>query len=229
LKIFINDIPVILTRTENLSESKKYDLTINGGSQKIDPRTLIDDVLILNASPESIDELLHVMTDKKLKVVDSITVASDDHSIMKKYIKKKFNIVEAAGGVVSKDGMVLLIYRKGKWDLPKGKLDKGEKRRACARREVFEETGVEVEIEGKIGHTWHTYIRNRKYVLKKTHWYAMKCLDDSGMSPQAEEDIEEVSWMNVTQTRSALYDSYRSIRVVIQEYNKLLIAKTPSV
>jgi 8-oxo-dGTP pyrophosphatase MutT (NUDIX family) len=222
LKIFINDIPVNLTDTHKIKELSAYDLIINGANQKIVPKELLDDVLIQNASPEKVDELLHLMTDKKFKNVDSITFSSDAPDAMIKFVKKKFNIIEAAGGVVEKNHMTLLIYRKGRWDFPKGKRDKGEKKRACAVREVEEETGVKVAIEYKIGHTWHTYIQNKKYVLKKTHWYAMKCIDDALMAPQQEEDIEDVKWMNLQQMRSALYSSYRSIRFVIQEYHRLL-------
>lgn len=123
---------------------------------------------------------------------------------------------------MDKDGKTLLIFRQGKWDLPKGKLDRGEKKKECAVREVEEETGVKVSIDGKIVATWHTYIRNKKYILKKTHWYVMKCLDDRDMAPQEDENIDDVRWMTLTELRVALYGSYRSIRSVVQEYHKLL-------
>ncbi len=162
------------------------------------------------------------MTDSKLKKVFSITFASQDKRSLINHIKQKFKVIQAAGGVVDKSGKILLIYRKGRWDIPKGKLDKGESIKECAIREVEEETGVKVEIEKKINATWHTYVTNRKYILKKTHWYVMTCVDDSNLAPQEEEGIKEAKWMNLTELRSALYDSYRSIRYVIQEYHKLL-------
>ena len=127
--------------------------------------------------------------------------------------------------MVQKEDKYLLIFRKGKWDLPKGKKEKGEKNREAAIREVEEETGVKVSIDFKIGHTWHTYIQNRKFVLKKTHWYLMKCKDDQDMMPQTEEDIDEVVWNNLTELRSAMYNSYRSIRSVIHQYHKALKAE----
>ncbi len=222
VKIFINDIPVSIISYEELDTSKEFDLIIDGTTGRIKPKKLIDDVLINGASPEKVDELLHIMTDNKLKGVDSITFTSSDKKAIIKYIKKKFKVIEAAGGVVDKDGKILLIFRKGRWDIPKGKLEKGEKKRECAVREVEEETGVKVTIEKKINATWHTYVNKKKYVLKKTHWYVMKCVDDSMMGPQTEEDIEEVSWMNLSELRAALYNSYRSIRVVVQEYHKIL-------
>jgi len=222
VKIFINDIPVSIIEPEEQKPESEYDQVIDGSKNKISHKNFIDDVLIKDAAPQQVDELLHIMTDKKLKKVDSITFCSLHKKITIKYIKSKFKVIEAAGGVVDKDGKILLIYRKGRWDIPKGKLDKGEKKKECAVREVEEETGVKVAIEQKINTTWHTYITNKRYILKKTHWYVMKCLDDQYLSPQEEEDIEEARWMTLTELRSALYNSYRSIRVVIQEYHKLL-------
>lgn len=224
MKIFINDIPVRIIDKAEAKDPSEYDLILDGKTQKIKPKKLIDDVLIHDAAPEKVDELLHLMTDNKLKEVDSITFASDDSKSMITFIKSKFKVVEAAGGVVDKDGKTLLIYRQGRWDLPKGKMDKKEKKKACAIREVEEETGVKVAIDRKIGVTWHTYIRNRRYVLKKTYWYAMECLDDTNMKPQAEENIDDVRWVTLTELRSLLYGSYRSIRNVIHEYHRLLKA-----
>lgn len=225
MKIFINDIPVYLVGGDQLKSLDHYDHILDGKRHRIIPKQLIDDVLIHNATPENVDELLHLMTQKKFKNLDSITFASDKIKSLKKFIKSTFKVIEAAGGVVQKDDKYLLIFRKGKWDLPKGKKEKSEKNKQAAVREVEEETGVKVSIEFKIGHTWHTYIQNRKYVLKKTHWYLMKSEDDSGMAPQAEEDIQEVMWKNLTELRSALYNSYRSIRSVIHQYHKLLKIK----
>lgn len=222
VKIFINDIPVSIIENEELNPDKEFDLIIDGSINSIKPKTLIDDVLIKDASPNKVDDLLRVMTDNKLKGVDSITFSGSNKMEIISYIKKKFKVIEAAGGVVDKGGKTLLIFRKGYWDIPKGKLEKGEKKRDCAVREVEEETGVVATIEQKIGSTWHTYVNKKKYILKKTHWYMMKCVDDSRMAPQDEEDIDEVRWMNLSELRAALYTSYRSIRVVIQDYHKLL-------
>ncbi len=224
MKIFINDIPVRIIDKAEAKDPSEYDLIVDGKTERIRPKKLIDDVLINDAAPEKVDELLHLMTDNKFKEVDSITFTAEDSKAMISFIKSKFKVVEAAGGVVDKDGTTLLIYRQGRWDLPKGKLDKKEKKRDCAVREVEEETGVKVGIQRKIGTTWHTYIRNKRYVLKKTYWYAMECLDDTAMMPQAEEHIDDVRWVTLTELRSLLYGSYRSIRSVIHEYHRQLKA-----
>ncbi len=222
MKIFINDIPVFLIRPEELKEAASYAVILDSTFQKITTRVFIDDVLILNATSVKVEELFQLMTDKALKKVDSITISSKSKKDLIKYMKKKFKVIRAAGGVVDKEGKNLLIYRNGLWDLPKGKLEKNEDIRSCALREVEEETGVKVVVREKICHTWHTYTKNKKYILKKTYWYKMDCLDDLKMTPQFEEGIEDVKWMSLSQVRSSLYDSFRTIRVVMQEYYKLL-------
>lgn len=218
MKIFINDIPVLILGVEGNLEMDSYDLIINKSNGGLLNKKLSGDVLILHASPEEVDNFLQLMTREKLKNLDSVTFSSERQSEIINYIKHKFKIIEAAGGVVVKEDRVLFIHRRGVWDLPKGKIDKGEKRRQCALREVEEETGVRAKIEYKIGHTWHTYINGSKYVLKKNHWYVMKMIDDSKMMPQAEEKIDDVKWMTLSESREALYDSFRSIRAVMQDY-----------
>ncbi len=222
VKIFINDIPVNLVKSTSPKALAHHTHVIDGKAGKIPTKLLVDDVLIINASSMLVDRLLHTMTDKKLKNLDSVTFASDNKKELVAYIKVRFSIVKAAGGVVEKEGKTLLIFRLGKWDLPKGKLDPGERLKDCALREVQEETGVKCELVEKVCHTWHTYTRNRKYILKKTSWYAMNMLDDSNMAPQKGEGIDDVRWMNLNEMREALYNSYRTVRFVVREYHNLL-------
>ena len=221
LKIFINDIPVYILSRGKVNLDRAYGLIIRE-FETIVPKSLVDDVLIQNASFEQVDKLLKLMTDKKFKKVHSITVSSNQKRNLIEYLKGKFSVIEAGGGVVDKEGKTLLIYRKKKWDLPKGKLDKGETIKRCAVREVEEETGVKVKINQKIGTVWHTYISNNKYVLKRTHWYAMTCKNDAKMAPQKAEGIKKTVWMDMEEVRDSLQNSYRSIRYVMQEYTKLL-------
>lgn len=190
--------------------------------ESIVPEVLVDDVLLMNASFEQIDSLLKLMTDKKLKKVHSIFISSREKRSLINYLKGKFKVIKAAGGVVEKDGKLLMIYRRKVWDIPKGKLDKGETIEQCAVREVEEETGVKVEIDKEIDAVWHTYTNRKKYILKKTYWYAMRCLDDKNMEPQKGEGIKKVEWMDLEEVRKALHDSYRSIRYVMQEYTKMM-------
>lgn len=220
MKLFINDIPVYILPHSKVNMARAYGLVIRE-FENIVPDVLVDDVLIMNASFEQVDKLLRLMTDKKFKRVHSITISSRKKKALVSYLKNKFKVVEAAGGIVCKDGKFLMIYRRKMWDIPKGKLDKGESIKECAVREVQEETGVKVKIHTKVDSVWHTYISEKKYILKKTHWYSMKCIDDRKMAPQKEEGIKKVEWMDMDQIRIALHDSYRSIRYVMQQYIKL--------
>lgn len=221
MKIFINDIPVYILSEKRINMKRVYGLVVRE-FETIVPEVLVDDVLIMNASFEQIDALLKLMTDKKFKKVHSIFISSREKRKLIDYIKSKFKVIEAAGGIVDKEGKLLMIYRRKVWDLPKGKLDKGETIEECAVREVEEETGVKVKIDQEIDAVWHTYIQRKKYILKKTHWYAMHCLNDSKMAPQKGEGIKKVEWMSMEEVRKALHDSYRSIRYVMQEYTKML-------
>ncbi len=135
-------------------------------------------------------------------------------------IKSHFKILKAAGGIVKKGESLLFIHRLGKWDLPKGKLEKGEKSKIAAVREVEEECGVKAEITQKIESTWHTYVdRKGRDILKETVWYAMNCLDDSQLTPQTEENISEVKWIPISEVKSTvLKDTYNSIREIYSFY-----------
>lgn len=221
MKIFINDIPVYILSERKVNMNRAYGLIVRE-FETIVPEVLVDDSLIMNASFDQIDSLLKLLTDKKLKKVHSIFISSREKRKLIDYLKSKFKVIFAGGGIVKKDGKVLMIYRKKKWDLPKGKLDKGENIEECALREVEEETGVKVALDQEIEAVWHTYTSNKKYVLKKTYWYSMTCQNDAKMAPQKEEGIKKVEWMDMEQVRNALHDSYRSIRYVMQAYTKMM-------
>ncbi len=88
------------------------------------------------------------------------------------------------------------MFRRNKWDLPKGKLDPGETLEQCAVREVGEETGLApVKLEAPLLVTWHTYDENGKHILKETHWYRMSAGADQPITPQQEEQITELRWV----------------------------------
>jgi 8-oxo-(d)GTP phosphatase len=223
MKIFINDISVNLAKASDELEHKIYDVVLDAQSDNVDSKRLIDDVLIKGAGLNQVQALLLLMHEKEFKELDSITfsVPPQDYKSIKKAIKKQFKVVKAGGGIVEHEDRILLIYRKNTWDLPKGKLDKGEKPKKGALREVEEECNIKVRVGEKITHTWHTYIRNGKKHLKKTHWYRMECIDDSKMKPQREEGITDVRWMGERDTQVAMVNSFRSIRHVIKKYYSL--------
>lgn len=114
-----------------------------------------------------------------------------------KQLKASTTFIKAAGGVVrNEENKYLFIFRKGKWDLPKGKLDEREKTKKAAIREVEEECGIRVnKLDDKLCNTYHVYQENGLVVLKKTSWYKMVAENQSRLTPQAEEDITEARWV----------------------------------
>tara|TARA_B100000700_G_scaffold331521_1_gene465127 strand:+ start:5402 stop:6088 length:687 start_codon:yes stop_codon:yes gene_type:complete len=220
-RIFINDIPVLFKNLDNSKlKVENYDTLIDGSSGIIHTK-LRARVLIYDALPDSIDSLLKIMTEKKLKKTYSVTFTLKNKKEVIKYLKKKFKVIKAAGGIVqNNENKILFIYRLGKWDLPKGKKDKGEKIKDCAVREVEEETNTKVKIIKRNCTTWHTYTRYKKFILKKTVWYKMKCIDDSRMKGQKKEKIEKVRWMENKIINEILINSYKSLSYVVKKYFK---------
>lgn len=127
--------------------------------------------------------------------------------------------IDAAGGVVANENNdVLMIYRRGKWDLPKGKRDEGESMEECALREVSEETGLtKLKLGEKICDTYHVYSQNKENMLKRTSWYKMQGTLKEKPIPQAEENIAEARWVNGEELPLIVYKSYEAIREVMQK------------
>ena len=132
---------------------------------------------------------------------------------LKKAFWKHFKIVLAAGGwVVNEKDEILFIFRRGKWDLPKGKLDKGEKLEECAQREVREETGLQhIKLKDKITTTFHTYDEFGKHILKESHWYRMKGKATDKLKAQADEGIQSIEWVTPSGIEKKLQNSFPSI------------------
>lgn len=123
-------------------------------------------------------------------------------------------LVTAAGGYVVRpsegDPEVLLIFRNGVWDLPKGKRDRGEAIKACALREVREEVGADdLDLGLGLGTTQHTYVRKERFCIKTTHWFLMRTTDTT-FTPQADEGIEAVHWMPWSRARAEV--GYATLR-----------------
>ena len=220
--IFVNDIPISFKKLNNLKFKKEDFDTHIDGSSGIVPLKLFSRVLIYDSTIETIVDLLKKMTIKKFRKIYSITITLKDYKNILREVKKMFKVIKAGGGVVKNDdGKILFIYRLKKWDLPKGKKEKGESIRECAKREVEEETKVKVECYQKIISTWHTYTKNKKFILKKTSWFVMNSLDDSKMKPQKKEKIEKVEWMKDEAIKEILLNSYKTLNYVMNKYNKI--------
>lgn len=137
---------------------------------------------------------------------------------------QKPTIIAAGGLVFNEHNELLMILRRGKWDLPKGKLDEGESIEACAVREVTEETGVaNIELKKLIGKTYHEYFDKwvGADVIKETWWYLMQVKDSPKLTPQIEEDIEAVIWADTTKIEACLKNSYPNIVEIISLHEKI--------
>ena len=132
-------------------------------------------------------------------------------------------IIAGGGVVVNEKNQVLFIYRRKKWDLPKGKLDPGEDIKACAIREVMEETGIRnLTIGNLIIVTTHSYEEKGLNMQKETHWFEMKAstIDNSILTPQLEEDIEKIEWVSLENLEEYLSETYTSIQQVLNSWNR---------
>lgn len=133
---------------------------------------------------------------------------------------KIYQPIEAAGGLVCNElGQILFIFRNGKWDLPKGKMELNESRELTAVREVEEECGIKVsKLDKHLITTYHTYTLADKKILKSNYWYLMQADSQQNLSPQQEENIEKVEWVNPINIPNLLQNSYSSIKDVLEIY-----------
>lgn len=170
-------------------------------------------------------------TDFKLFLMDTVDIAEvidqlekgrikaariyhpDAHTLLKKFTKKVPLVIAAGGLVLNPKGDTLFIFRNGKWDLPKGKVDKGEAISDAAVREVEEETGVKkLKLDQFIKKTYHIFKRNGVYKLKETHWYLMQTKYSGKLEPQCNEGIEKAVWLDEAEAKKALENSYENIK-----------------
>ncbi len=177
----------------------------------IQPYVHHDDAIFIDElNSHTIKTIIHEM---ELPAIHAGVFFHPDMEELKKAFFKKFTIVIAGGGLVENEkDEYLLIFRRGKWDLPKGKLDKGEKIEDCALREVEEETGLtNVKLKEPIMITYHTYHEGARFILKESHWYRMKVKNAKEPVPQTEEDIVEVKWVKPGDLESYLKNAFPSV------------------
>jgi 8-oxo-dGTP pyrophosphatase MutT (NUDIX family) len=134
-------------------------------------------------------------------------------------ITKSSPVIKAAGGLVKNERKeYLFIYRADKWDLPKGKIEKGEGIEEAAVREVEEECGIKVKKLGKkIGKTYHAYIYKGQVVLKKSYWFKMKCEGQDKLKPQREEGITDARWFTPDKLNTITKNTFPSIAEVMEK------------
>ncbi len=216
MNLFINDTPVRLVKDSEPVDSDVFDQVLRP-TGVVDLHDFTGQVLLDNVPAAQVRQLMHQLMEEPFPEV-SFVIRPQNYKQAKSDFMSLFKVVNAAGGVVEQAGRVLMIYRLGKWDFPKGKLEKGESFKKAAVREVEEETGLKVTLDSKICTTWHTYTFRKKRILKCTKWYAMDCVSDKHLAPQTEEDIEEVAWCLPGQVYANLGNSYNSIRFIWNSY-----------
>jgi 8-oxo-dGTP pyrophosphatase MutT (NUDIX family) len=130
-------------------------------------------------------------------------------------------IIAAGGLVTNVQGEILWIFRRGFWDLPKGKLDEGETIQSCAIREVEEETGIHnIKLHELLKFTNHLYFDKylQEEVVKRTYWFHMTIADMQKGIPQSAEDIEKIEWHSLATAKKCLEQTYPTIIEVIEAY-----------
>lgn len=190
-KVFVNDCPIILT------DDKKGAINFNS----------------VNFESVQVDEIVLQIFQNKLKGISILCEALEGcwHQFQSNFKNQK-----AAGGkVINANNEVLFIYRFNKWDLPKGKLEKGESISACAVREVEEECGItNLRITKPLETTYHIYQEKGKTILKTTYWFLMHTDFVGKLTPQVEEGIEQVVFKNEEEVRLALENTYENIKLL---------------
>ncbi|WP_160715689.1 NUDIX hydrolase [Chitinophaga solisilvae] len=187
-------------------------------SENIDaiPSNVAGAKIYTNPDTQKIEKVLEKMETGKREAAIFLT---DDVRQLFKKVALHFTVLVAGGGLITNTaGEVLLMFRRGKWDLPKGKQDPGEDLETCAIREVAEETGLHsITLQHKITETFHYYPMKSKKVLKHTHWYRMQFTGTELTVPQIEEDIQDIQWVKPENIEKYLKYSYENIREVFRE------------
>lgn len=201
-KVFIDNKSIILTNKDNTSYKTENELFLEYSSEM----DLIKKFERLRFNDE-IENLI-------------ILVKEDVEKVFNKFLSN-FIILEAGGGLVlNENNEYLLIFRYGKWDLPKGKTNKDEDIESTALREVEEETALKgAKIISKLPDTYHYYEHKGRSIIKKTYWFLMNASSkDQDLLPQLNEDIQKVEWMTKVQVCKALQNSYQSIIELVDSF-----------
>lgn len=205
IRIYFGDKPLIIANKKT-DDLKPY---------SNDPKTKI---ITTNDKP-ALESLIQAM---QVEDINAGIILSDVDESMEN-LKNEFSVIQASGGLVNSGNKILLIFRRGKWDLPKGKLDDGENIIDCALREVKEETGVEHLIYQQFLCTsYHTYYENEKHILKESHWHLLRGDDRDKLVPQTDEDIQKCEWVSTDNLEPYLENAPTSIIDVVKNGLKSL-------
>ena len=179
---------------------------------------------IFNPDNKTIKDLPNFL--KSHSEVHEVTLISDNvEELWMRFCLNYFEVVSAGGLVVNSENNFLWIKRNNHWDLPKGKVERGESIENAAMREVSEETGIEnLEITGDLSTTYHTYDIDGVVHLKTTFWFSMKHKGgDTKGTPQTIEGITEVKWLSMPIPEKVWDSTYGTIRIVVNAFKNLSI------
>lgn len=193
-KVFINDKPLFLTSTLQKETNFKYFLLDTIDLQKLIAKYFAGQV-------------------------EKAYLYHPDEDFLIKNLKDRITVNKAGGGLVENElGQVLFIFRNGKWDLPKGGIEKNETIEQTAIREVEEETGCKgLKIKNKLEKTYHIFKRNGEYKLKITYWFSMFTNYKGDLKGQLSEGIEKVVWVNKEDIPMLLQNSYQNIKLLLED------------
>lgn len=202
IKIFVDECPIYIT-DELSAELKK----------KSNDKNVL---FITDENEIIIDTILAALKTEKKEVivlVDKIEKAKD-------VFFTHFVNIEAAGGIVQNEKKeILFIFRRGKWDLPKGKIENDETPEICAVREIEEETGVtNLILKHKIGETYHIYEENKTMIFKTSHWFYLLSNEQQDIKAQTEEDITEVKWIHTRNIKEPMANTYQNIKDILSVF-----------
>lgn len=163
------------------------------------------------SSPHELPKILEFF--QTIREVKNVFITGKKGDVLYEDFSSLFPLIKTAGGlVVNSKGEYLLIFRRGKWDLPKGKQELGEKIEKSALREVSEETGItNMKIINRLNDTYHTYFLEEMLILKKTAWFEMQYDGNEPLVPQQNEDILDVKWVKKEHLSKYLENTYNTI------------------
>lgn len=199
-KVFIDHKPIIIIHKNDLSTGNLQFESKNVGQ--------ISDL----------KELLSIA-----EIDNPLFLISEDSTSEFNRLFADYKYLEAAGGIVEREGLYLVIKRMGFWDIPKGKIEKNESPEEACVREIMEECGIEGHsITAPLLNTFHTMKWEGRPALKKTYWYMLKYTGSEDGSPQEEEQITEVVWMNHEELLGIRSNTFGSINDVLDAFDNHL-------
>lgn len=213
-KIYINEIPFILKSSKDISQE---DLNTEG-------------VIVARYTGKTKHILNFVDLCEKGGKLNGVVLYYDDYKKLKTDFKSLFTTIEAAGGIVVNElDEILFIFRRGFWDLPKGKIESNETKKLAALREITEETGIkDLVLIKKIGMTRHTFkIKPGSRILKKSYWYLITTKKQK-LKPQKSEDIAKAEWIDLSTFYKICKPVYQNILQILEKYETSSKVVTPT-